>query len=63
MYEVKLSGVFYVSQGTAPIFVSACMCPTVPPIYLKDESNGTDVRVYVDLHYGEDEDGFTTPWE
>lgn len=61
-YEVFLNGVFY--RGKRPPFiVSACMCPTAPPMYLRDASNGTDVKFYTDLHVGEDEFGFTVPWK
>ena len=61
LYEVFLNGIFY--EGKRPPFVvSACKCPTAPPIYLKDGTNGTDIRIYVDLLGREREFGFTVSY-
>mgnify|MGYP006965689233 CR=1 FL=1 len=52
-YEVALGGWAHLNKP--PIYVSACLCPTDPPIYFRDNSSGVFVDSYLGFRqaYGE----------
>ena len=47
MYAFKVNSGLYIVNSS--LIISACTCPTTPPIYLQNKFQGFDVQAYVKL--------------
>lgn len=47
MYAFKVNSGFFIVD--CPLIISACTCPTIPPIYLMNKFQGFDVHAYVEM--------------